>query len=66
MPQIANQVIIAGNAADQGFSGIPVRRTTYANGSVESSSEIKEVRREAIPASAFEVPPGFNRRTPER
>jgi Domain of unknown function (DUF4412) len=63
MPQISNQIIVAGNATDQGFSGIPVRRITYANGSVESSSEIKEVRREAIPASVFEVPPGFNRRT---
>jgi hypothetical protein len=63
-PQAANQIVIAGTAADQGFSGIPVRRTMYANGRVESVSEIKEVRREAIPASAFEVPAGFRKEGP--
>ena len=64
MPQAADRVVVPGSTADQGFSGIPVRRTAYANGRVESVTEIKEVRREAIPASAFEVPAGFKRENP--
>jgi len=61
MPQAANQIVVSGNPAEQGFSGIPVRRTTYVNGRPDTVSEIKEVRREAIPASAFQVPSGFKR-----
>jgi len=64
LPQAANQVLVAGTPADQGFSGVPVRRTTFVNGKPETVSEIKEVRHEAIPASAFDVPAGFKRETP--
>jgi hypothetical protein len=64
MPQAADQIVVAGDPAAQGFSGVPARRTVYVNGKVESVSEIKEVRREAIPASAFEVPAGFRRENP--
>ena len=63
-PTAANQIVVAGTQTEQGFSGIPVRRTTYVNGRADTVSEIKEVRREAIPASAFEVPSGFKRQTP--
>jgi hypothetical protein len=66
MPQAANQIVIAGNASEQGFSGIPVRRTVFVNGRADMVSEIKEVRREAIPASAFEVPSGFRQENPGR
>ena len=64
MPLAANQILIAGNAADQGFAGVPIRTTVFVDGKPESVSEIKEVRREAIPASAFEVPAGFKREDP--
>jgi hypothetical protein len=64
MPGAADQIVTAGNAAEQGFSGIPVRRTSYSGGKVQSVSEIKEVRHEAIPASAFEVPAGFRKENP--
>jgi uncharacterized protein DUF4412 len=64
LPQAANQILVAGTPADQGFSGIPVRRTTFENGKPETVSEIKEVRHEAIPASTFEVPTGFKRENP--
>lgn len=64
LPQASNQILVAGASADQGFSGIPVRRTTFVNGRAETVSEIKEIRHEAIPASAFEVPAGFKRENP--
>jgi len=64
IPQAANQIVVAGTAADQGFNGIPVRRTTFVNGKPDTVSEIKELRREAIPASVFEVPAGFKREGP--
>jgi hypothetical protein len=64
IPQAANQIVVAGTTADQGFNGIPVRRTTFVNGKPDTVSEIKELRREAIPASVFEVPAGFKREGP--
>jgi hypothetical protein len=64
LPQAASQIVVAGAAGEQGFSGIPVRRTTYSNGAPDTVSEIKEVRREAIPASVFDVPAGFKRDAP--
>ena len=60
IPQAAEQVTLYGSA-EQGFTGVPVRRTQFANGKVDSVSELKEVRREAIPSSAWEVPSGFTR-----
>ena len=48
-------------SAEQGFSGVPVRRTSFANGKADSVSEVKEVRRDAIPSAAWEVPAGFSR-----
>jgi Domain of unknown function (DUF4412) len=61
LPQAASQMIVAGTTADQGFNGIPVRQTFFADGRLDVVSEIKEVRREAIPASTFDVPAGFRR-----
>jgi hypothetical protein len=61
MPQIADQMNFYGTAADQGFNGVPVRRISYSNGKVDSTSEVKEFKREAIPASAFELPAGLKR-----
>ncbi len=64
VPQAGDQIVLYGSAADQGFSGIPVRRTVYLNGRVESVSELKEFRRETFPASVFDVPAGFRRENP--
>jgi hypothetical protein len=61
MPQMADQMTMYGTAADQGFAGMPVRRITYSNGQVSSTSEVKEFKRGAIPASAFELPAGLKR-----
>jgi hypothetical protein len=63
-PQMSDQTIVYGTAADQGYSGVPVRRTTYTGGKVASVSEIKEVRHENFPASTFEVPAGFRKENP--
>jgi hypothetical protein len=64
LPQAADQILFAGTTAEQGFSGVPVRRTTFANGQADIVSELKEVRREAIPPATFDVPPGFTREGP--
>jgi hypothetical protein len=61
MPGAADQMMLNGTVQDQGFSGIPVRRTTYRNGAVSSVSEITELRHESIPASAFDAPAGFTK-----
>jgi len=61
MPGAADQIVVPGSAADQGFAGLPVRRTTFLNGKPDVVAEIKDVRREAVPASAFDVPPGFKK-----
>jgi hypothetical protein len=61
MPQMADGVTLFATTEAQGFSGVPVRRTTFRNGAVESVAEITEIRREAIPASTWDVPAGFRR-----
>jgi hypothetical protein len=60
-PQSADQNVIIGTPEDQGFSGVPVRRISYLNGKVSSTSELKEVKHETFPTSTFEVPAGFTK-----
>lgn len=52
---------VNGTAKAEGFSGVPVRRTSFRNGTVESVMEITETRRQSFPAATFEVPAGFSR-----
>jgi hypothetical protein len=61
MPAAADQVSFNGTIEDQGFPGIALRRVTLRNGKPESTTELSEIRREAIPASAFAAPAGFRR-----
>jgi hypothetical protein len=63
VPDLASAAFVNGTPNDQGYSGVPVRRTTFRNGAVDTVSEITEIRRGAIPASAFEVPAGFRKET---
>ena len=66
-PQTADQMFALGTGDAQGFSGVRLRRTTYRNGAVDSVKELVEFRREAFPASTFEVPAGFRKEaTPGR
>ncbi len=63
-PQAADRTIAIGSPEDQGYSGVPVRTTLYANGNVQSTSEVTEFRRETFPASTFDVPAGFQKESP--
>jgi hypothetical protein len=59
VPQGADAMFRVGNAEAQGFSGVPVRRTTL--GARASTSEITEVSRQNFPDSTFQVPAGFQK-----
>jgi hypothetical protein len=61
VPQMADQIALNGTPAEQGYSGFPIRRSNFSNGKVTSVSELKEIKREAIPASAWQAPAGFKR-----
>ena len=61
MPAAADQLSFNGTIEEQGFPGIAVRRVTLRNGKPDSTTELTEIRREAIPASVFAVPAGFKR-----
>jgi uncharacterized protein DUF4412 len=61
IPAAADRMVLNGTVQDQGFAGIPVKRTSYSNGAVDSVSEIVEVRHEAIPVSTFAPPAGFSK-----
>ena len=66
VPQMAEQISVIGSEANQGYSGFPVRRTTFASGQTQSVSELKEIARGAIPATAWQAPAGFKREGPPR
>jgi hypothetical protein len=61
LPQAASQIVVPGDAAQQGYAGVPVKYTSFVNGRADTTTETKEIRREAVPASAFEIPAGFRR-----
>jgi hypothetical protein len=50
---------VYGTTEKQGFAGFPVRRTTFRAGQPVSTTELTEIRREAIPAANLELPAGF-------
>jgi hypothetical protein len=60
-PQDSERLLVNGSIGEQGFAGVPVRRTSYRNGAVESVSEITEFRKETFPPATFEVPAGFRK-----
>jgi Domain of unknown function (DUF4412) len=60
LPQQANQMFTIGQAETQGFSGIPVRRTsTIAN--VQTTTELTDVTRQNFPDASYAVPAGFQK-----
>ncbi len=61
MPAAADQMSFNGTIEEQGFPGFAVRRVTMRNGKPDSTTELTEIRREAIPASLFAAPAGFRR-----
>jgi uncharacterized protein DUF4412 len=54
------QMFSIGTAADQGFSGVPVRTVTSPGGR-QVTTEITEVSRQAIPDSVFQAPAGYQK-----
>ena len=61
LPQMQDASFVNGTTQSEGFSGVPVRRTSFRNGAIESVSEVTETRRQTFPAATFEVPPGFRK-----
>jgi hypothetical protein len=61
MPIAGDQIVGIGTVETQGFNGIPIRRSTYREGKVVSTSEVVQVGRQNFPASSYEVPEGFTK-----
>jgi hypothetical protein len=67
MPQIQGrgrgEMFAIGTVESQGYSGVPVRRATYTNGTLQSTSELTEASRQSFAASTYAVPEGFQKET---
>ena len=63
MPTMDNQITVNGNAAQNGFAGVPVRTTTFSGGKPSITMETKSIKHEPIPASAWQAPAGFKKQT---
>ena len=66
IPQMAEQFTAFGSEAEQGYSGFPVKQTTFTNGQAQFVTELKDITRGAIPATAWQAPAGFKREGPPR
>src|SRR6185295_8151475 len=55
-PELIERIPVYGSVESQGFAGFPVRRLNLRNGQPESTAELVEIRREAVPAANFTVP----------
>jgi len=62
IPQGADQVFQAGRVQEQGYEGVPVRRTSTIAGR-EVTTELTSVARQTFPDSSFAVPEGFTKTT---
>jgi len=60
-PNGMDQMILNATTQDQGYNGLPLRRTTFKNGAVVSMMEITQLKRETFPVSTFAVPAGFTK-----
>ena len=60
-PEMIERIPTYGSVANQGFRGFPMRRVTFRNGQPESTTEVVEIRRDAVPAETFSVPAGFTK-----
>jgi Domain of unknown function (DUF4412) len=61
-PALADRSFAIGNAEVQGFPGFPLRRVHFSNGHETSRTEVVDVTRQSIAASAFEVPAGYQKK----
>jgi hypothetical protein len=60
IPQAGDAVFQLGSVDGQGFSGVPVKRSTNVLGQ-ETVSELESVRRQDLPDTLFAVPEGFQK-----
>jgi hypothetical protein len=56
-----SDVMFVGTPDVQGYSGIPVRQTSFSGGKPVSTSELVDVSRQNFPASNYEIPTGFQK-----
>lgn len=59
--EMIERIPLYGSAENQGFAGFPVRRVSFRSGKAESTTELAEIRREAVPEVNFAVPAGFTK-----
>jgi hypothetical protein len=60
VPQMAAQAFTLGSVEQQGFPGVPVRRT-YTIAGKDIVSEITEVSRQSFSDASYAVPPGYTK-----
>jgi len=60
-PAMIERVPVFGATATHGFNGFIVRRVNLKNGQPDITTELVEIKREAIPATTFALPAGFNK-----
>jgi hypothetical protein len=60
IPQMANQMFTLGSMEQQGFSGVPVRRTFTIAGR-EVTSEITDVSRQTFADATYAPPAGYQK-----
>jgi hypothetical protein len=53
---VLDGIPVYGSADAQGFVGFPVRRSTFVNGKLDATVELIDIRRGAVPETAFAVP----------
>jgi hypothetical protein len=58
-----DQIAVNGTQTQQGFTGVPVKTTTFSKGKPSMVMETKSIKHEAIPASAWQPPAGFKKQT---
>ena len=61
LPAMANQAFSVGTVEQQGFAGVPVRRTATVLGR-QITSEITDVSRQTFPDAIYAAPAGYQKR----
>ncbi len=47
---------------EQGYPGIPVKTVSYSNGQIKHINELKQIRKQDLDPSLFELPEGFTKK----
>ena len=60
VPQSAGQFFMVGSGDQQGFSGVPVRRS-FTIGTTQTTTELTDVTRQNFSEASYAVPAGFKK-----